>query len=405
MNGMQRLPPNRRSRAQVVARAGAPRSRPTLLPLLLAILASTVGCFEDRIEERMVIGVSDRGVELFYEVTYHERHGHGDRAAQRVADHERQLLDGENPWLAALTSLPDPLQYGSEATFDGKRRDDAPELERHTAWARSARGNAALGHLFGHTAINASLAETADSIELDLTAGSALGGTRRQRQRMERQVQQWSAVVAGYVDRVADVWRYMEANPSRERPIYEAIFSDLLDPTPDPDLSPPEEALLDRLDEAEGAVAEIFQTEQDHAYTLQELSRLIYDPYPMEIRVARLGRDGRVFAEPPLEVDGLEAQDDGSWRVRRTSLWDAYAGLRGRWVTPDPLAIKVEALRQVDAAEGETPDFDLEALLRRPPRVHGRPTAFEVADQLRTRLAPPDVVRIAWPRTTTHSER
>lgn len=380
--------------------AASNRGRPAAPRPLLLLLAlfPMVGCFEDRIEERLVIGVREDGVELFYEASYHERHGHGDRAATRVAGHERELLDGNSPWLRALASIPEPVRHGSEAIFDEDRGDGPLELESFGAWARSrSRDGAALAHVFGHTAVTAALTRENRALEIDLTAGAALGGTRRQRLRMERDLEAWSRSVASYLDRVADLWRMLEANPRRQRPIYEALFADLLDPSPDPDLLPAESELLDRLDEAEGAVAEMFETEEERAHSLQELSRLIYDPYPLEIVVARLDDDGRVTREAPSLTEGFEAVGDGSWRVRRTSLWDAYAALRGVWVTPDPLSIKIEALRQVVLKRGDhAPDFDLDALLNEPPRVWRRPTAFEVAEEIKGLLSPPDVVRIVW---------
>ena len=344
-----------------------------------------------------MIGVRDGGVELFYEVTYHERHGHGERAARRVAAHERDLLDGNNPWLRALRSIPDPLLSGSEAVFAENRSDRPLELESFSAWARSSgRDGAALAHVFGHTAVSPDLTRDRDTIEIDLTAGASLGGNRRQRQRLERELEVWSRSVAAYLDRVAELWRMLEADPQRQRPVYEALFADLLDPSPDPDLSAAELELLDRLDQAEGAVAELFETEEDLEYSLQELSRLVYDPYPLQVIVARLDEEGRVAAITPTVSEGFEPEGDGSWRVRRTSLWDAYLGLRDSWVTPDPLAIKVEVLRRADLLGDDAPDFDLDGLLRLPPRVWRRPTAFEIADEVRGLLRPPDVARIAW---------
>ena len=401
MKRLQRVPakPISPKHARCRLRAGHGLLRPWVRSVLwLGLLGASSGCFEDRIEERLVIGIGEQSVELFYEVRYHERRGHGERAARRVRDHERGLLDGDNDWLRAFTSIPDPLRYGTEAFFDDERDDGPPELQTFTAWAGSRRSQAALGHVFGHTPIATSLVRTGDSVELDLTAGAGLGGTRQQRLRLERELEAWSRVVADYVGQVADLWRTLEANPHRARPIYESLFTDLLDPDPEPELTPAEQALLERLDEAEGAVVEIFGTAEDQAYSLQELSRLVHDPYPLEVLVARIDGDGRITAQTPIVAEGLEPQDDGSWRVRRTSLWDAYFALRDVWVVPNPLAIKIDALRAVDPDVDDLPEFgfDLESLLRETPSVLRRPTAFEVAAEIRDRLSPPEVVRIAW---------
>ena len=392
MKRLQRVSANAPG-AQAGSRSVVPR-------IALLLVAPLLGCFEDRIEERLVIGVRGDGVELFYEASYHERHGHGDRAALRVADHERALLDGTNPWLRALNSIPSPLRHGSEAFFDEDRSEGRVELERYTAWAHSRSGldggTLALSHVFGHTPISALLTREPGFIEVDLSAGASLGGNRRQRIQMERQLEAWSHSVAVYLGEVADLWRHLEANPNRQRPIYEALFSDLIDPSPEPELTPAEAVRLERLDDAESAVAELFETEDDQSYSLQELSRLIFDPYPLEVVLARLDDGGRVAPIPPDLADGLEDLGDGTWRVRRTSLWDAYLELSGRWVTPNPLATKVAALRYLDIEQDKSPPFDLDSLLENTPRVWDRPTAFEIADQIRSRLAPPEIVRIVW---------
>ncbi|MFP3938974.1 MAG: hypothetical protein ACLF0P_01585, partial [Thermoanaerobaculia bacterium] len=258
----------------------------------------------------------------------------------------------------------------------------------------------ALQRFFSDTLVNAfyrveaGAAEGQGRAELSLYPLSPGRATRRERQRLERAIDPWTETLARYFRAAGDLYAYLEEQPDRAEVCFSVLLEEVL-PEEDggrrPLLLPEEEALVEPVEEAMAAAWEVLLATSQEAYSLNEVSRLVYDPFPARVRVVPGG--------PVVEVEGFAEDDEGGLRVPGVSLWDALRALEGRWLSPDPLLLYVE---QSGGLTGEPRGelVGLEEVVARE-RTHAQPTPKPVAIRtaLEQELAPEPVYRVAWSRT------
>lgn len=127
----------------------------------------------------------------------------------------------------------------------------------------------------------------------------------------------------------------------------------------------------------------MFGVEDDDAWTLDELSRLVFDPFPAPVRIVVPGK--------VLEREGFSGPVDAPLEIPGFSLWTAFASLEGRWVSPDPL---VALFRHDQSKRGKV--FDLPAFVAASRRAGSAPDAEEVSAAVASRLRPAPVYRVRW---------
>ncbi|HEX6203224.1 MAG TPA: hypothetical protein VF100_09495, partial [Thermoanaerobaculia bacterium] len=135
------------------------------------------------------------------------------------------------------------------------------------------------------------------------------------------------------------------------------------------------------------AVTAVLAVPKDDAFTLDELARLVYDPFPARLRVTVPGAVGR--------LEGFVRDGDGGFVVPGLGLWDAYAALEGRWLAPDPALLWAEISRSQDGG-GPPGDGDAEDEEERPRRLAPPPSELEVRRSIEAGLRPAPVYSIAW---------
>ena len=170
----------------------------------------------------------------------------------------------------------------------------------------------------------------------------------------------FAADAALYQRRVAVLWRYMDENPGRRFETLRGLFaaaegeelpeSQLIAqprqlappaaPTPVrrgseslPRLRDLEIELIERVVAAGEPLVKIFEVPKDDSFTLQELSRLVFDPFPGVVTVTP---DGAV-----VEAVGF-VESGGGYSIPSLDLWSAYRALDGRFLSPDPLVFLLE---------------------------------------------------------------
>ena len=148
-------------------------------------------------------------------------------------------------------------------------------------------------------------------------------------------------------------------------------------------LTDEESALVESVNDAISALGNVLAPAPGEPYTLDEIARFVYDPFPAPIRVVVSGeiveREG--FAGPPGSV----------LQIPMFSIWSAFERLEGRWFSPDPAL----ALWRDDAAKTGNP-FDLDAFLAIPRRAGVAPTTGEVRGAIENQLKPRPVYRVRW---------
>jgi len=210
--------------------------------------------------------------------------------------------------------------------------------------------------------------------------------TQKQRREMDRTLDEWTADVADYLAAGEALYAYLDDKPERDRPCLGALFEDLLpegERAALGELTAEEKELLESLGQAMEKVWNVLLIPRGGEYSPDEVSHLVYDPFPARLTVSLPGR--------PLEVEGFEVGERGVLEVAGFGLWDALKSLEGRWLSPDPILIYVSR----GGESGEQP-LDLDTFLGEPRRAAPAPSADEVRGAIEKLLTPAPLYRAAW---------
>jgi len=303
--------------------------------------------------------------------------------ARRLAERRREILEGSDAWAPRFAAAhPAAERFGWE-----KRLGELTAATRSAVLAEPEE----LEALFGDTSVAAAYTIDADRgvAELTLQPGPAARATRRQREETKRMLGAWSAAVAEYLEAGGDLYAHLEREPDRARTCFATLFADLMDEEELKALDEPtddEVALLDRLKEAMRHVTDVLLVPESDEYSPDEVSHLVYDPFPARLTVKLPG--------PPLAVEGFQTGDGGTLAVAGFGLWDALRSLEGRWLAPDPVLFYVAASRR-----GKDAKIDLDAFLGKPRKAappHHFPSAEAVRAAIEERLKPAPLYRVSW---------
>lgn len=149
----------------------------------------------------------------------------------------------------------------------------------------------------------------------------------------------------------------------------------------DESLDESEAALVEAVNGRLEAMAGVLELAPGEALTLDELSALVYDPFPAPVRVAVSGK--------VLDREGFPGSFDSALTIPRLSLWSAYTRLSGRFIAPD-LAL---ALWRSDI---DGIPVDLDALVALPRHAIATPDAAEIRRAIERDLVPASVYRVRW---------
>ena len=126
------------------------------------------------------------------------------------------------------------------------------------------------------------------------------------------------------------------------------------------------------------------------AFSLNELTRLVYDPFPAHLSITVAGA--------VLSSEGLIRKGDGFERPS-VDAWRALMSLEGRWVAPDLVTAAV-----APASENRQPDPDPSVIATLPRHYFSPPSSAEVESALLAALVPEDVHSIRWRRSGVTSD-
>jgi hypothetical protein len=359
------------------------RLGPAFALLLLA------ACFDPPVRESVRLRFLPDGVVQVtsaVELSPFEDGGQSNPAVERrLTDLRRDLLEGLDPWARRFAAA-EPVAE----RFSWEKRLGVLVGARRSVLLDEPR---ALGQVFADTALSVTYEIRGDGLaELTLVPGAPSQATRRQRKDMERALDEWTGKVAEYLAATADLYQWLDDNPDRARACFEELFGDVIDEESLADQEEPQELSaeerkrVERVEEAMEGVLAVLLIPKGQDRSLDELSHLVYDPFPAPLTVQ--------LPSDPLEVEGFElsAKDDRSWTVDTPGLWSALRSLEERWVAPDPVLVYVE--HKGSNAKG----LDLSALMDAPRRVAlPLPNSLEVKREIEARLKPAaSVYRAVW---------
>jgi len=342
--------------------------------LLVALLFT--GCLEPPSSESVEVRVLPHGASIVsVSVTLRDPgdYDKAPRVKQRLEAEGRDLLNASDPWSERLRRI------------DAARQRDTIDREHGGLRAVTRQAMlekpAELRELFRDTGVGVSYSEGKGWAELTLTPDRPSRATSAQRQRVAGELDFFCANLARYAAAVKSLYDYLDANPARAR----ACFADIFDvKAGDGDsLSDPESELVSQVNDAIGMLVPELSGESGEPYTIDELSRLVFDPFPASMSIVVTG--------PVIEREGFPGDLKAPLAIPSFSIWSAFSRLEGRWLSPDPAL----ALWRHDAAEADEP-FDLEGFLAQRRRAGAAPSSAEVRRAVERELKPAEVYRVKW---------
>ena len=297
------------------------------------------------------------------------------RIKQRLEAEAHAIESATDPWSVRLRAVePERQRDVVDRERGGLRR-----VVRHA----ELRDPQDLREFFKDTGVDVAFASRDGWAELTLVPGHPMRATAAQRQRVDVELTAFSVNLAAYAAATKRLYDYLDANPGRARVCLGEVFSVKAEGEALTDL---ESKLVNGENEALGAMGAVLDPAAGEPYTLDELSRAVYDPFPAPILVTVPGEI--------VEREGFPGELASPLRIPVFSIWPAFERLEGRWFSPDPALL----LWRDDLAKTGKP-FDLEAFLAMPRRAAIAPTASEVKGAIENQLRPAPVYRVRYTPT------
>ena len=294
-------------------------------------------------------------------------------AVEARMDEARSDLDaGWDRWSRGLVDLEPEAERRIIERHDGQVRRGL-----HSALITTFRP---LERFLGNQGLGAFYREASGIRELQLNPVGGGGATRQQRDMLDEDLAIWSAEVAAYLEAAVALYQYLDRAPERAVPCFAHIFD--IDAENAGPLSDHEGDLVREATRGTEAVAEALLIPDGQAYSLNELSRLVFDTFQGRLTIAVDG--------PVLEIEGFVEHELFLERPQ-VDLWRALEDTVGRWLAPD----MVTALVRPGPAEIQ-PEPDPRDFAALPRRWSAPPDSATVEDDLRGRLIPESVYRVTW---------
>ncbi len=423
--------------------------RPRPLPLIAALLvAGLAACTDDPVSETLTLeffpesadapnsadaaaAPPDTGgyvrVEAQVDIRRHMIPKDNSLIARRVNDRAQALMNEHDPWHIRFDRVFEPIADGAEWRRAGR------ELTSYRRWALAADPNTTLQDFFVDTPMRPVfevwdnerrlLDQSRPPPQTVTLAFVFAGGTRAtagESTTTYRGFRDFASHAARYQRRVAALWRYMDENPGRRFVTLRGLFGaaegeelpesqlieqprQLAPPAPPPPVRRGSERLprlrdleidlIERVVAAGEPLVKIFEVPKDDSFTLQELSRRVFDPFP-----------GVVTAKPDgvvVEAVGF-VEGGGGYSIPSLDLWSAYRALDGLFVSPDPLVFLIEAEGN-DFGCGKDDDACkdnalVSAFLQSGPLTASPGASNLIQQALEAELRPLDEYRLVWIR-------
>jgi hypothetical protein len=342
--------------------------------------ALTLACFEQPITESIDIRFLGRESALVRVTVRLADPGHfkeSPAARDRIEAARRAIVELRDPWSDRLASL---APEEERITWD-RSRGDVVRFDHRAIVADAVH----LHSFFKDTLVQAQVTRREETTELTLTPWAGGRAGRPEAEKFERARDAWAEAVARYLEAGGRLYDYLEANPGRARPCFANLFKDLLpeDAREGADtLNDRDEEVVDPFSDAMAALLGLFEVTAGEAYSLEELSALVHDPFPAPLTVRVPG--------PVLEVEGFETGAGGTLRVPTVSLWSAFMRLEDRWITPNPVVVYYRH------ADKDKERLDLDAFLAQPRSVTRPAGVTEIVDALAKEMRSAPVYRVRW---------
>jgi hypothetical protein len=345
--------------------------------VVAALCLPLAGCFEEPVREHLHLTLHGTGpviVTVVQEVADPELAQNNRALTDRMEASRDAIEGGLDPWSRRFAQLSPLAERQSVERVEGRLRRAV-----HSAVLASFDDAVRIVEADGLTG---SLALVGDASELALYPTGGSRATYAQRQDVERRLAAWSVSLADYLEAAIELYTYLDGRPDRALPCLAHIFDKHDGAAATGPLVAHEEALVRRVKESMDGVVEALVVDSGEAYSLNELARLVYDPFPAKLTIAVKGRI--------LGAEGLN-EEPGHFERPPVDAWTALRSLEGRWIAPD----LVTALAS-PAPEDRQPDPDPVVFAALQRSFASAPTPDEVASALLSELVPVPVSALRW---------
>lgn len=298
----------------------------------------------------------------------------GENAAveERTDEARIDLAGGMDRWSRSFSDLDAIADRSTIVRHDGDVRRGI-----HSALLDSFRP---IERLLGTEGLSAYFDEDGRIRELQLRPTGGSQATRKERETFEDDLVPWTENVAAYLRATTTLYAYFDQTPDRAVPCFAHIFDE--HPEGSGPLSDEEEGMVLRINKSMERVAEALLIDSGQAYSLNELSRLIYDTFQGRLTVTVDG--------PILDIEGFVEEPTFVERPP-VDLWRALEVVSGRWLAPDLVTTFV-----IPAPENAQPEVDPVAFANLPRRWAPAPDAHDVESALRAQLRPEELYLVRW---------
>jgi len=353
--------------------------------ILIAVLCLPLtACFEEPILEHLHLTIRGDGsvvATVVQEVASSERAHDNQELADRLEESRETLAQNLDPWSQRFANLEPLAEHQSVERVDG-------ELRR---WIRSAvfASFDEVVRLVEADGLTGNIVETGGVAELILFPTGGSRATYFQRQDADRRMREWSAQLADYFNAAIDLYTYLDRQPERAVPCLAHIFDKHEEMGVTGPLEPIEEELIGRVKESMEEVSLALLVPEGEAFSLNELARIVYDPFPARLTV--------VVEANVLHATGF-VTGTGFFERSAVDIWNALRSLEGRWISPDLVTAAA-----APAPDDQQPEPDVLFLASQLRRYSSPPTSGDVESAILAELVPEDLLQLRW-RTPRRSK-
>lgn len=351
------------------------RNIPRRALLVAGCCLALAGCFEEPVREHLHLSLLGPGgvvVTVIQEVAEPELGRSNPTLARRMDEARRTIEDGSDSWGQRFAALQPLAEHRSIERVDGRLRRSV----RSAAFASFDDG----ARLLEADGLGGSLEVAGGTAELQLFPTGGSRATAVQRQKVERLLNTWSEALAAYLAATVELYRHLEGRPDRAVPCLAHVFGTRAEDAGP--LTADEELLVGRVTETVERVAEALLIADGEAFSLNELSRLVYDPFPARLT---LSVQGRVLGTAGLVATG------GAFERPAIDAWNALRSLEGRWLAPDLVTALAAPL-----PEERQPEPDPAAFAALPRYIGSPPSPVEVESALLSELVAVPAIGLRW---------
>jgi hypothetical protein len=347
------------------------------IALIVVLCLPLTACFEEPVREHLHLTILTNGAvvaTVVQQVAPSDRAQNNPQLADRLEESRVNLEQKLDPWSQRFARLRPLAEHQSLEMSEGevRRAIQSAVFESFDEAVRLVEADGLTG----------TLVDTGRETELSLFPTGGSRATYSQRQGMDRRLRQWSSDLANYFGAVIELYGHLDLNPDRAVPCLAHVFDKhegLGDTGP---LTPVEEELVVRAKDSMERVADALLVPDDEAFSLNELSRLVYDPFPARLTVS-------VDAEI-LATSGFTS-GAGYFERPAVHVWNALRALEGRWVVPDLVTAAAAPV-----PDDQQPDPDVLLLSSLPRRYSSPPTSGEVESAILAELIPDELLQLRW---------